>query len=70
MLTAAPFSGGPSPFVYAQDFRITTFATGLNYPNGMTKLPDRSLLVATSVLAPADQGGCFGLAVSQIGATG
>ncbi|HEX2473625.1 MAG TPA: hypothetical protein VHK01_02700 [Lacipirellulaceae bacterium] len=36
------------PGVNANDFRITTFATGLNFPVGMTGLADGSLLVATS----------------------
>src|SRR6267143_336656 len=38
--------GGPG--VNPDDFRITTFATGLNFPYGMQVLSDRSLLVATS----------------------
>ena len=66
MLTAAPFTVGGSPAVHAQDFRITTFASGLNFPNGMTKLPDGSILVATSVPAPAASGGYFGPAVGQL----
>ena len=36
------------PDVKPGDFRITTFASGLNYPLGMARLPDGSLLVATS----------------------
>lgn len=42
-----PFSiGGPG--VNPNDFRKTTFATGLNYPVGMVELSDRSILVAES----------------------
>lgn len=66
LLTAAPFTVGGSPYVHAQDFRITTFATGLNFPNGMTKLPDGSILVVTSIPAPANQGGYFGPATGQL----
>lgn len=36
------------PGVRASDFRITRFASGLNYPKGMQELPDGSLLAATS----------------------
>jgi glucose/arabinose dehydrogenase len=36
------------PGVNPADFRISTFATGLNFPVGMTELADGSLLVATS----------------------
>jgi glucose/arabinose dehydrogenase len=36
------------PGVDPADFRITTFATGLNFPVGMAALPDGSLLVATT----------------------
>jgi hypothetical protein len=38
--------GGPG--VNPDDFRITTFASGLNFPYGMQVLSDGSLLVATS----------------------
>ena len=31
------------------DFRVTTFASGLNYPYGMQQLSDGSLLVADDV---------------------
>jgi glucose/arabinose dehydrogenase len=44
---AAPFSV-TGPGVNPSDFRITEFATGLNYPVGMTTLSDGSLLVAVS----------------------
>jgi glucose/arabinose dehydrogenase len=43
----SPFSVG-GPGVNPADFRITTFASGLNYPNGMLTLSDGSLLVGTS----------------------
>ena len=36
------------PGVNPGDFQVTTFATGLNFPVGMTGLADGSLLVATS----------------------
>jgi glucose/arabinose dehydrogenase len=36
------------PGVAASEFRVTTFAAGLNFPVGMTELPDGSLLVAVS----------------------
>jgi glucose/arabinose dehydrogenase len=36
------------PGVVPSDFRVTTFATGLNFPVGMTDLPDGSVLVAVS----------------------
>jgi glucose/arabinose dehydrogenase len=45
----APFSVGGDPRVQASDFRITRFATGLDFPFGMVSLDDGSLLVGTSV---------------------
>jgi glucose/arabinose dehydrogenase len=45
---AAQFAIGGDPRVNPSDFRITTFATGLNFPNGMARLSDGSILVATS----------------------
>src|SRR5262249_39674658 len=44
----SPFAIGGSSVVHPADFRITTFATGLNYPHSMQQLPDGSLLVSTS----------------------
>jgi glucose/arabinose dehydrogenase len=44
---AAPFSL-QGPGVKTSDFRVTTFATNLNYPLGMVRLSDGSLLVAVS----------------------
>jgi glucose/arabinose dehydrogenase len=45
--SAAPFTiQGPS--VNSNNFRITTFATGLDFPLGMAKLSDGSILVAVS----------------------
>jgi glucose/arabinose dehydrogenase len=38
--------------VHPADFRITTFATGLNYPHSMAQLPDGSILVSTSDPVP------------------
>jgi glucose/arabinose dehydrogenase len=43
--TAQPFTV-QGPGVNSNDFRITTFATGLSYPIGMVALSDGSLLVA------------------------
>src|SRR6266498_1692258 len=43
----APFTV-QGPGVNANDFRITTFASGLDFPLGMTRLSDGSLLVAIS----------------------
>src|ERR1041385_2745207 len=52
--SADPFSiHGPG--VRPADFRITTFASGLDYPKGMQALPDGSLLVASSVPNPGKQ---------------
>src|SRR5687768_7207446 len=45
--TAAPFTV-QGPGVNSNDFRITTFAGGLDFPLGMAKLSDGSLLVAIS----------------------
>jgi len=45
---AAQFTIGGDPRVNPADFRITTFATGLNYPNGLARLSDGSILVATN----------------------
>jgi glucose/arabinose dehydrogenase len=44
----AQFTIGGDPRVDPNDFRITTFASGLNYPNGLARLSDGSILVATS----------------------
>ena len=43
--TSPPFVVGGDPIVNPADFRVTTFAQGLNYPHGMTTLADGSLLV-------------------------
>lgn len=43
-----PLLLGGDPSVDPNDFRITEFATGLNYPISMAPLDDGSLLVATS----------------------
>src|SRR5262245_31091945 len=53
LLLAAQFSLAAAlaiqgPEVKPGDFRVTTFASGLNYPLGMARLPDGSLLVTTS----------------------
>src|SRR5687767_6794562 len=57
LLAGAPFSVGGDPSVNPADFRVTTFATGLNFPYGMQQLPDGSLLVATS--RPNAAGGSY-----------
>ena len=44
----AQFTIGGDPRVNPNDFRITTFASGLNYPNRLARLSDGSILVATS----------------------
>ncbi len=46
--TAAQFQIGGSPRVKAEDFAITVFADGLNYPVGMERLDDGSILVAVA----------------------
>jgi glucose/arabinose dehydrogenase len=48
LLSSVPFTIGGAPFVDPHDFRITTFATGLNYPYSLVELSDGSLLVGTS----------------------
>jgi hypothetical protein len=48
LLSGAPFSVGGDPVVDPADFRVTTFASGLNYPHGMQALADGSMLVAVS----------------------
>ncbi len=53
---AAPFSKPLGCGVAAADFRVTTFATGLNFPYGMERLADGSLIVATSVPRTATSG--------------
>jgi glucose/arabinose dehydrogenase len=51
-LAAGPVAVGQfslqGPGVLPGDFRVTTFATGLNFPVGMTDMPDGSVLVAVS----------------------
>lgn len=48
MGAAAPLPLGGDPRVKPDDFRVTVFADGLNYPMGMVELADGSILVATS----------------------
>ena len=43
-----PFAIGGDPRVDPADFRITVFASGLNFPNAMVELSDGSILVATA----------------------
>jgi glucose/arabinose dehydrogenase len=43
-----PFAVGGDPSVNPADFRVTTFASGLNFPHGMVALSDGSLLVGIS----------------------
>jgi hypothetical protein len=47
-LLAAPFAVGGSPAVHPDDFRVTAFVSGLNFPVGMQRLEDGSILVATT----------------------
>ncbi|WZO99616.1 hypothetical protein EP7_001223 [Isosphaeraceae bacterium EP7] len=47
-MLAADISVGGDPIVHPADFRITTFASGLNYPHGLQALPDGSMLVAVN----------------------
>jgi glucose/arabinose dehydrogenase len=49
---------GYVPLSFLYGFRVTTFATGLDFPYGMQQLPDGSLLVGTS--RPPPGGGYFG----------
>ena len=44
----SPFTVGGDPSVNPSDFRITTFASGLNYPDAMLTLSDGSMLVGVS----------------------
>jgi hypothetical protein len=48
LTTGQPFAVGGDSTVNPDQFRVTTFATGLNYPVGMIQLSDGSVLVATS----------------------
>ncbi len=50
--------------IKSSDFRITTCATGLNYPTGAIRLNDGSLLVGTS--APNPGGNFFNNSVGEI----
>lgn len=43
-----PFAVGGDPIVNPADFRVTTFASGLNYPKGLMTLSDGSILVAVN----------------------
>ena len=54
--------GGPS--VNPTDFRITTFASSLNFPYGMQVLSDGSLLVATS--RPNDSQNAFWASTGEL----
>ena len=49
---SAPFAVGGDPIVRPADFRVTTFASGLNYPKGLMSLSDGSLLVAVNNPVP------------------
>lgn len=48
LMAVAPFAVGGDPRVNPSNFRVTTFASGLDNPYGMQRLSDGSLLVATS----------------------
>lgn len=43
-----PFAIGGDASVHPNDYRITTFAAGLNYPHSMKELADKSIIVTTS----------------------
>lgn len=47
-MAGAPPAIGGDPSVRPTDFRVTTFASGLNYPTGMQQLSDGSILVGVS----------------------
>jgi glucose/arabinose dehydrogenase len=51
---SVPFTIGGDARVHPEDFRITRFARGLNYPYSMLQLSDGSLLVGTSKPASAN----------------
>jgi glucose/arabinose dehydrogenase len=53
--TAAPPFQLQGPGVHASDFRLTVFASGLNFPKGMQELSDGSLLIATSDPTPGSK---------------
>src|SRR5438105_1540960 len=48
LLDGSPFAIGGDLRVHPEDFRITVFAQGLNYPYSMQQLADGSLLVGIS----------------------
>jgi glucose/arabinose dehydrogenase len=48
LLANPPFAVGGDPLVNPSDFRVTTFASGLNYPKGLMTLADGSILVAVN----------------------
>jgi len=48
-LDASPILNGSNPLVDPSLFRVTTFATGLSYPTSMTRLPDGSIVVGTTL---------------------
>jgi glucose/arabinose dehydrogenase len=48
LLSGPPFAVGGDPSVNPADFRVTTFASGLNYPKGLTTLSDGSMVVAVN----------------------
>src|SRR5262245_18947606 len=57
LLATPPFSVGGDPSVDPSNFRVTTFASGLNYPKALTMLSDGSLLVGVN--NPAGGGSSF-----------
>jgi glucose/arabinose dehydrogenase len=48
LLDAVPFTLGGDPRVHPSDFRVTVFASGINYPYSMLQLSDGSLLAGLS----------------------
>ncbi len=47
-LHASPILNGANPLVDPSLFRVTTFASGLDYPTSMARLPDGSIIIGTS----------------------
>ena len=52
LLNGSPFAVGGDPSVNPADFRVTTFASGLNYPKGLMTLADGSIVVSVNNPVP------------------
>ena len=57
-LPTSPPAVGGDPRVDPSEFRVTMFATGLNFPHSIQQLADGSIMVGTSTPSPG--GGLFG----------